>query len=221
MKGEDVPRGYFNTNCWNRIRYTLWAPVYDLLVSSFTARRRRSVAVASIQAGEHVLIVGAGTGLDLDYLPRQASITAIDITPAMIGRLQKRARRLGLSVEARVMDGQALEFPDATFEVVLLHLILAVIPNPVRCLQEVARVLRPGGRAVIFDKFVSDEAKPAVFLRLLQPAISFLGSEVTRKLGPVVAPTGLRRVHWEPAGLHGLFQIAVFEKPASNVANPP
>jgi phosphatidylethanolamine/phosphatidyl-N-methylethanolamine N-methyltransferase len=215
MDGKDVTRGFFNTNRWNRIRYTLWAPVYNFPLLIFTARRRRAIELASIRAGERVLIVGAGTGLDLDHLPRQASITAIDITPAMITRLQKRARRLGVSVEAKVMDGQALEFPEATFNVVLLHFIMAVIPDPVRCLQEVTRVLRPGGRAVILDKFVPDGAKPAVILRLLQPLMSFLASELTRKLDPLVATTGLRRVHHEPAGYNGLFQIAVFEKPES------
>jgi len=171
--------------------------------------------VAAIQPGERLLILGAGTGLDLEFLPRHATITAIDITPAMIVRLEKRARRLGLSVNARVMDGQALEFSDASFDVVLLHLIVAVIPDPVRCMGEVARVLQPGGRAVIFDKFIPDAAEPPIGMRLLQPVISFLGTEITRSLGPIVGPTGLRRVHQEAAGFKGLYQIVVCEKPAT------
>ena len=215
MKIEPTTRGWFNTNRWNRIRYSVWAPVYDQMASIFTARRRRSVVVAAIQPGERLLILGAGTGLDLEFVPRQVTITAIDITPAMITRLEERARQLGLSVNAKVMDGQALEFPDAAFDVVLLHLILAVIPDPVLCMREVARVLRPGGRAVIFDKFIPDEAEPKLGIRLLQPVISFLGTEITRRLGPIVGPTGLRRVYEEAAGFKGLYQIVVCEKPAT------
>lgn len=66
--------------------------------------------MAAIQPGERLLILGAGTGQDSEFLPRDAAITAIDITPAMIARLEGRARRLGLSVNAKVVDGQALEF---------------------------------------------------------------------------------------------------------------
>jgi phosphatidate phosphatase APP1 len=66
--------------------------------------------VAAIQPGERLLIIGAGTGLDSEFVPRDAAITAIDITPAMMARLEGRARRLGLSVNAKFVEGQALEF---------------------------------------------------------------------------------------------------------------
>lgn len=147
---ESTPRSWFNTNRWNRICHSLWAPVYDWLASIFTARRRRSVEVASIQPGERLLILGAGMGLDLEFVPRHAAITAIVFTPAMIARLEVRARRLGLSFTAKVMDGQPLKFPDASFDVVVLHLKLAVIPDPLRCTKQAPRVLLPGGCAVIF-----------------------------------------------------------------------
>ena len=104
----------FNTNRWNRIRYSLWSPVYDRVASNFTARRRQSVEVPAIQPGERLLILGTGTGLDLVFVPRDAAITAIDITPAMIARFEGRARRQGLSVNAKVVDGQALEFSGFT-----------------------------------------------------------------------------------------------------------
>ena len=65
--------------------------------------------MAAIQPGERLLIFGAGTGLDSGFVPRDVAITAIDITPAMIARLEGRARRLGLSVNAKVVDGQALQ----------------------------------------------------------------------------------------------------------------
>jgi ubiquinone/menaquinone biosynthesis C-methylase UbiE len=117
-----------NTNAWKRFSYTLWAPIYDRLITPlFTQRRRRSIQLLDPKPGERLLLVGAGTGLDLDFLPPGPQIVATDLTPAMISRLQRRADRLGLSVDAQVMDGQALEFPDASFDAVILHLIVAVI----------------------------------------------------------------------------------------------
>ena len=203
----------FNTNAWNRIRYTFWAPVYNLVARQLNRKRRRALEIVALQPGERVLIVGAGTGLDLDFIPPGPIITATDLTPAMISRLRRRAQRLGLPVDARVMDGHALEFPDASFDVVILHFIVAVIPDPVRCVREAARVLRPGGRAVILDKFVPDEGQPPLLLRLAGPVMRILASDVTRRLGPILAASpDLRVVQDESTGFRGFLRIVLLRK---------
>lgn len=51
-------------------------------------------------------------------------------------------------------DSMALPFADAVFDHVILHLIVAVVPEPQRCLSEAARVLKPGGTIILFDKFL-------------------------------------------------------------------
>jgi phosphatidylethanolamine/phosphatidyl-N-methylethanolamine N-methyltransferase len=202
----------FDTNIWHRVVYTLGAPVYNILTRGFRKRRRRSIEAAGIEPGERVLLVGAGTGLDLDFIPHEARITAIDITPAMLLRLRRRARRLGLAVDARVMDGRAMEFPDGAFDVVILHLILSVIPDPVRCATEVGRVLRRCGRAVILDKFVPDEGKPPLLNRIMNPVAAFFGTRLDRSLGPLVAAAGLRIVCQKNVMMAGLFKITLAQK---------
>lgn len=199
-------------NLWNRIRYSSWAPFYDLIAHHTRPMRCRSLAQLNLQPGERVLIVGAGTGLDLDLIAPGPVVTATDLTPAMLERLRRRAARLGLAVDARVMDGQALEFADESFDAVILHFIVAVIPDPVRCMREAARVLRPGGRAVILDKFAPDDGPLPLWLRLLNPLASVLATHVNRRLGPLLAGSGLRVLHREPAALRGFFQIALAMK---------
>lgn len=179
-----------NTNAWNRIRYTVWAPIYDR-IAAFPTNRRRSIELLGPAPGDSVLIVGAGTGADLPHLPPNLDVTAIDLTPAMLERLRVRAQALGRRVDARVMDGQALDLPDARFDAVILHLILAVIPDPVACIREVERVLKPGGRVVIFDKFVPDAEEPGLGRRIGNVAANLLFSDITRKLGPIIAHTNL------------------------------
>lgn len=202
----------------NRFKYTLWSPVYDRFARVFDRMRRRSLEVAAVLPGERVLLVGAGTGLDLEYLPREACITAIDITPAMIERLRTRARGLGVDVDARVMDGQALAFPDASFDVAVLHLIVAVVPDPVRCLREVERVLRPGGRAVVLDKFVPDDREPTLGQRLANPVMRFFGTEITRKLGAILSESRLRVAHEEPLAMNGYYKVVLLRKPNAGEA---
>ena len=97
---------------WNRLRYTVWAPAYDRIVGAagLNAARRLSIDRLRLAAGDRVLIVGAGTGLDFDFLPPNVDITAIDITPAMLKRLEARAAGRGRSVTTHVMDARQLAF---------------------------------------------------------------------------------------------------------------
>lgn len=196
---------------WNRVRYTVLAPVYDL-VAGFGPQRRRAAGLLAPRPGERVLIVGCGTGADLAYLPRGLEIVAGDLTPAMAERAAKRAARLGLPAEVRVMDAQRLPFPDASFDAVLLHLILAVVPDPVAAIREAERVLRPGGRATVLDKWVPAGRAPSLLRRGANLVARVVATDLTRSLEPLVAATSLRIEHREPAGLGGFFSISLLRK---------
>lgn len=196
-----------NTNWWNRVRYTAYAPIYDLVARRLARGRRRSIELANIQPGERVLIVGCGTGLDLELLPRGVEITAVDLTPAMVEKTAARAKELGMSVDARVMDAARLTFADASFDVVLLHLILAVVPDPYSTAREAARVLRPGGRAAIFDKFAS--GRVSVGRKMVNVLTNLVATDVTRRLEDVLRETRLVVVRDEPAMLGGVFRAVI------------
>ena len=202
---------------WDRFRYTVWAPVYDMLAgaTSFADARRRSIEGLRLVPGDRLLIVGAGTGLDLDYLPVAVSITAVDVTPAMLARLERRAARLGLAVKTRVMDARVLEFPDAAFDAVVLHLVLAVMPEPERGLREVERVLAPGGRVAIFDKFLHDTGTAPIARRVLNLVAKPTFTDLNRKLGPMVGSTRLVFERDVPAGTAGWYRIVTLVKPAT------
>jgi phosphatidylethanolamine/phosphatidyl-N-methylethanolamine N-methyltransferase len=178
---------------WNRLRYTVWAPAYDALVraAGFDAARRLSIDRLRLAPSDRVLIIGAGTGLDLDFLPPSVHVTATDVTPAMLKHLERRAAATSRSVTTRIMDARQLEFPDASFDAVVMHLILAVMPQPERGLREAVRVLRPGGRIAVFDKFLRDEERPSLNRRLLNAFAKPLFSDLNRRLGPLIAGTPL------------------------------
>ncbi len=201
----------FNTNAWNRVRYRLFAPFYDR-IASFSKQRRRSIELLALQPGERVLISGAGTGADLDYIRADVNVTAIDITRQMVERTRARAARLGRNVHAEVGDAQQLSFPDNTFDAVILHLSVAVAPDGARVLREAARVVHDHGRIVVFDKFAPDAKPPSIARRALNVVTSALFSDVTRQLQPMLQSTDLQIVHREPAGFGGKFEIVMLQK---------
>ena len=151
---------------WERRRYALWAPVYDLVVAPLRRARASSIAALELRAGERVLVVGAGTGEDLPYLPAGVSVFAVDLTPAMLARARRRPRP---PEHLAVMDAEALAVPSGAFDAVVLHLILAVVRDPARCFAEAARAVRPGGRIAVFDKFVPAGEKPSPAAAPAQP----------------------------------------------------
>jgi ubiquinone/menaquinone biosynthesis C-methylase UbiE len=200
---------------WNRLRYTVWAPAYDAVVraAGFDTARRRSIERLRLGSGDRVLIVGAGTGLDLDFLPSNVDVTAIDVTPAMLKHLERRAAGAGRIVTARVMDARQLAFPDSSFDAVVMHLILAVMPQPERGLSEAVRVLKPGGRIAVFDKFLGDEERPSLKRQLLNVIAKPLFSDLNRRLGRLMAGTRLVVEHDEPVAFGGTYRAVTLVKP--------
>jgi phosphatidylethanolamine/phosphatidyl-N-methylethanolamine N-methyltransferase len=201
---------------WNRLRYTVWAPAYDVIVraAGFDTARRLSIERLRLTSGDRVLIVGAGTGLDLDFLPSNVHVTAIDVTPAMLKHLERRAAATGQSVTARIMDARQLAFPDSSFDGVVMHLILAVMPEPERGLMEAVRVLKPGGRIAVFDKFLSDEEHPSLKRQLLNAIAKPLFSDLNRRFGPLIAGTRLVIEQDEPLAFGGTYRAVTLVKPA-------
>jgi ubiquinone/menaquinone biosynthesis C-methylase UbiE len=134
-----------------RHSYSLLAPLYDPLI----ARVSEAVRVENLKpltqlCNQEVLLMGIGSGLDIPHLPRGNRYTGIDITLA-----RARTRAAGRSdITLHEGDVMALPYADHSFDIVVMHLILAVVPEPQRALCEATRVLRPGGHILILDKFL-------------------------------------------------------------------
>jgi phosphatidylethanolamine/phosphatidyl-N-methylethanolamine N-methyltransferase len=201
-----------NTNRWNRIRYTFYAPGYDLAARIFSKSRNQSIRGLEINPKDEVLIVGAGTGLDLEFIHEDCHITATDITRAMIERTLKKNIQYKRNLTAEVMDGQQLNFADQSVDKIILHLILAVIVDPISCIKECERVLKPGGSITIFDKFVPRGREISFLRRMLNPIANLFFTNINRLVEDIVAHTNLKIESDESVDFNGNFRIIRLRK---------
>jgi ubiquinone/menaquinone biosynthesis C-methylase UbiE len=125
-------------------------------------------------------MVAAGTGNDFRYFPPDLTIAAIDISPEMIERARPRAAAYPGRLDLCVMDVQALEFPDATFDTVVTACTFCSVPDPVRGLRELYRCLKPGGLLLMFEHVRSRVGPIALLQDLLTPISRCMGPDMNR-----------------------------------------
>jgi ubiquinone/menaquinone biosynthesis C-methylase UbiE len=131
------------------------------------ARMREAAALTPTS---RVLDVACGPGIVVAALaPHAGEVVACDITPAMLERTAARCAKAGLT-NVRCVPGtaEALPFEDASFDVVVTRAALHHFPDPAAAVREMARVLRPGGRAVILDSTSSENADESALHNALE-----------------------------------------------------
>jgi ubiquinone/menaquinone biosynthesis C-methylase UbiE len=199
-------------NHHNRAIYRRWAPIYDAALGRFFAPGRRLAAsMLDVRRGERVLLLGVGTGADLALLPAGARAVGVDLSPEMLARAQARLPLPGVEVELREGDAQDPPVDPASFDAVLLGLVLSVVPDGAACLRAAVRAARPGGRIVIFDKLLADAREPSVARRLLNRVTTRLGTDVTRRFADLAAGLPCRVLRDEPSLLGGAYRVMLLE----------
>ena len=157
--------------------YDRWAPVYDMVFGKVFSTGRRESIEAAERVGGRVLEVGVGTGISLPQYSPDVRLVGVDIAEAMLRKACERVRRLSLdNVEKiAVMDAEALDLPDNSFDVVVAQYVVTAVPNPEAALDEFARVVRPGGEIVITTRIGAGKGLRGGIERTLMPITSKLG----------------------------------------------
>ncbi len=160
---------------------------------------------------ENVLIVGVGTGQDLSLIDRSIPVTGIDYSKGMLARTKKWIQE-GQKVDLHRMDAHRLDFPDQSFQRVLMPLIIAVSQNPLKVLKEGERVLRPGGRLVIFDKFLHKDQKPMLSRKILNFFLQMIATDININFHRWLPELECQLLKEIPSIFSGMFKIFVLEK---------
>lgn len=201
------------TNERNRVVYRRWAPIYDATVNRiFMPGRRRALDLLALQPGEKVLIVGVGTGEDLLLLRDGVEAVGIDISPDMLVKARSKIGRCRARVRLIEGDAQAPRVEEGPFDAAILNLILTVMPDGKACLQSTFRVLKPGARAVVFDKFLPDGHNPSTVRKVMNLFSTMLGTDIDRRLGDMMRDCPCKVLLDEPSIGRGLYRVVLLCK---------
>lgn len=135
--------------------YRFYAPLYDRLFGAVFEPGRRAMtdAVTALDPAS-ILEVGVGTGLTLWRYPVASSLVGIDISNEMLDIARRRAERLkDRDVRLLAMDAEQMDFPDGSFDCVVMPYVLSVTPHPERLVAEAQRVCRRDGTILVLNHF--------------------------------------------------------------------
>ncbi|MBI3452623.1 MAG: class I SAM-dependent methyltransferase [Rhodospirillales bacterium] len=135
-----------------REKYERMAPIYDRAewLPGILGLRKLRRELFGLARGR-TLEVAAGTGKNLSSYPADVDLTAIDLSPAMLAIAAQRHTSPPSPASFAIMDAEHLGFQDRTFDTVTSSLTLCTFPNPVRALDEMARVCRPEGSILLLE----------------------------------------------------------------------
>jgi arsenite methyltransferase len=123
--------------------------------------------LADLQAGESVVDLGSGSGMDAfysaGYVGPSGRVVGIDFTPEQLEKARALARQAGLTaVEFREGRIDALPLPDASVDCVISNGVINLCPDKTAVFAEAGRVLRPGGRLAIADIITERALKESI-----------------------------------------------------------
>jgi ubiquinone/menaquinone biosynthesis C-methylase UbiE len=147
------------------------------------------------------LLVAAGTGNDFKFFPPGHEMVAIDISPKMLAKARLKLGDYKGEIELREMDVTALDFPDASFDTIATVCTFCSVPHPVAGLRELRRVLKPGGRILMFEHVRSRIGPLAILQDLMTPITRRSGPDMNRDTVGNVQRAGFRIVRVENAYL--------------------
>jgi ubiquinone/menaquinone biosynthesis C-methylase UbiE len=177
-----------------RKRYDRFSSFYDIsesVIEKGLFGKWRSRTISGLEG--RILEVGVGTGKNLPYYSEKVNLSAIDISPGMLRKARKKAEKLNMKADLRLMDAQNLQFEDEIFDYVISTFVLCSVPYPVKALREMTRVLKPEGKIITLDHVLSKNRIIAMWEEIHNPVtVRLFGFNVNRDTKGNMKKAGLK-----------------------------
>lgn len=178
------------------IKYSRASKLYDIVewpIEQILFKRLRKKAIA--MARGKVLEVGVGTGKNIPYYDiDNLKLTAIDFSVGMLDIAKEKRVKMGLDdLELIEMDVEDLKFDDGSFDTIVSTFVFCTVPDPKKGLQELYRVLKPGGKVIFVEHMKSRYAILNLFLKIMNYFSSrLLGTSMLRETQKSIEKAGFK-----------------------------
>ncbi|MBM4315630.1 MAG: class I SAM-dependent methyltransferase, partial [Deltaproteobacteria bacterium] len=191
-----------------KTRYNRIAPFYNFMEAIPERRFRPWRKKLTSKAKGAILEIGVGTGKNFSHYPQGACVTGIELADRMLVIARQKAAELGLSFDLREGDVQNLEFPDHSFDTAIATFVFCSVPDPVRGLKELRRVVKPAGRILLLEHVRIDRPVIGRFMDCLNPlVVRIIGANINRRTVENVQKAGLCVEEIEHLGMMGLVKM--------------
>jgi phosphatidylethanolamine/phosphatidyl-N-methylethanolamine N-methyltransferase len=150
----------------------------SIMLRYWHVEREPLITSLELSPGQTVLDAAVGTGLNLPAYPEGVSVTGIDLSHGMLDHA--RSKQVSANVTLKVADLENLDFPDDSFDAAASGFTLCVVNDPVRALQEILRVTKPGALVAILDYCKSRDPEVQKWQELIADAASNHGFPVNK-----------------------------------------
>ena len=137
-----------------------------------------------------ILLVAAGTGADFQYFAEGADVTAIDFSPKMIERATEEAKLSKADIKVIEADVTDLEFADKSFDTIVTSCTFCSVPEPIRGLTELSRVLVDKGKLLMYEHVRAGNFYLGAMMDIMNPLAAMLGPNINRKTADNVRKAG-------------------------------
>jgi len=156
-----------------------------------------------------ILEVGIGTGKNIDYINEKAQLIGIDFSEKMLEKAkQKLVKSSRKNINLKQMDVEDLGFKDNSFDYVITSSVFCSVPDPVKGLKEIRRVLNPKGKLIMVEHVLSNNRLIAFFENLFNPLVRFIaGVNINRNTKKNILKTGLKIIKDKNLALFDVFRL--------------
>ena len=194
-----------------RKTYDLWAVFYDHTFGALVhARQMLAIEHLRPNPGDHVLDIGVGTGMTLPHYPKNVTVVGMDLSPGMLKKAAVKCSEQGLS-HCQLINADAMlpPFADASFDHIVISHTISVVSEPQKLVAWACRLVKPTGRIIVLNHFLSTSPVVAAFERVLNPLCVKIGWRSDLSLDECLAGSDLHVAYRFKKGLLDFWQIAV------------